>query len=180
MKALRLTVLLLAGVLVIGPLGPAECHALEYCWTLSYPGMTTPPETIRVGVLDLGNGHYVLSGQAKIILVITPNQYNTFIVSGSAEMINNSLDVSLRLTGRGKLSLLYGDSAALGTIMLYMRLNPTTLNGDYARVIDATDGLYQAKGTFFDGTVTSTPCSSGQNGDHRTQAVKTEERSKSR
>ncbi|MBF0548898.1 MAG: hypothetical protein HQK60_00035 [Deltaproteobacteria bacterium] len=158
MKALRLIVLLLAGVLVIGPLSPAEGHALEYCWSLSYPGMTTPPETIRVGVLDLGNGHYILSGQAKIINVINPGQFNTFIVSGGAEMINNSLDVSLRLTTRGKVSLLSGVSDSLGTVMMYMRLNSVTLNGDYARVLDATNGHNQLKGTFFDGIVTSTPC----------------------
>ncbi|MBF0498059.1 MAG: hypothetical protein HQK58_16030 [Deltaproteobacteria bacterium] len=157
MKTLRIIVLLL-GILLIGRLGPAECHALEYCWSLSYPGMTSPPETIRVGVQDLGNGHYILSGQAKIILVVNPNQYNTFIVSGSAEMINNSLDVSLRLTSNGKISLLPGVSEALGTIVMYMHLNPGTLSGTYARIIDGTNGHLQLTGTFFDGTVTSTPC----------------------
>ncbi|MBF0548902.1 MAG: hypothetical protein HQK60_00055 [Deltaproteobacteria bacterium] len=157
MKALRLIVLLLAGVLVIGPLGLAECSALEYCWNLSYPGMITPPESIRVGVLDIGNGHYVLAGSAKIISVID-GKYNTFVVNGNAEMVDNVLEVSLHMASRNKISLLPGDSDGLGSIMIFMRLNPVTLSGDYARTLDGTNGPLQLKGTFFDGTVTSGPC----------------------
>ncbi|MBF0508399.1 MAG: hypothetical protein HQK57_05665 [Deltaproteobacteria bacterium] len=157
MKTLRLILLLVAGILVVSPLSPARCSALEYCWNLSYPGMTTPPESIRVGVLDLGNGHYVLAGSAKIISVID-GKYNTFVVNGNAEMVDNVLDVSLRMASRNKISLLPGSTDALGSIMIFMRLNPVTLSGDYARTIDGTNGPLQLKGTFFDGIVTSVPC----------------------
>ena len=159
MKNKVLFVLLFTVMLMVGYIYPAKSFALEYCWNLTYPGIKTPPETIRVGVLNVGNGHSLLAGTAMIPKILDPRVMNVYIVQGSAERVDKALEVSLTMSTRDPISLLPGGTQGfIVRMLIHMKLNPNTLSGDYARIIDGGNGPFQLKASFFDGSVTSTPC----------------------
>ncbi|MBF0498060.1 MAG: hypothetical protein HQK58_16035 [Deltaproteobacteria bacterium] len=156
MKKLRLMFLLVSCVLVMGWISPAESSALEYCWALSGP--VGSAQSVRVGVLDLGNGHFTLAGQATYPNVLNGGVMG-YMVSGNAEVRNNVLEVSLHMTSRDDVSAIPGDANSILTAMIiHMRVAPATLNGDYSMMVEGSKGAYQIKGVTIYGKATSVRC----------------------
>ncbi|MBF0548901.1 MAG: hypothetical protein HQK60_00050 [Deltaproteobacteria bacterium] len=156
MKKSRLMFLLASCVLVIGWISPAESSALEYCWNLS--SSVGPARPVRVGVLDLGNGHLTLAGQAAYPNAIT-GEMMYFMASGNAEVRNNVLEVSLHMTSRDEISTVHGDANPIMTTMIvHLRVDPVTLNGDYTMMFDSSKGTYQVRSATIYGKVTSMRC----------------------
>ncbi|MBF0548899.1 MAG: hypothetical protein HQK60_00040 [Deltaproteobacteria bacterium] len=156
MNKLRLMLLLVSCVLVIGWISPAESSAIEYCWNLSSP--VGPAQPVRVGVLDLGNGHLMLAGQAAFVNALSGDVMG-YMVSGNAEVRNNVLEVSLHMTSRDDVSAIPGNpNSILTTIIIHLRVDPATLNGDYTLMCEGSKGAYQLKSATIYGKVTSAPC----------------------
>ncbi|MBF0548903.1 MAG: hypothetical protein HQK60_00060 [Deltaproteobacteria bacterium] len=169
MKKSRLFVLLLVSVLVIGHMAAAECSALEYCWNLAAPGKTVPAslqnvmaasiQSIKVGVLDIGNGHFMLAGLTTLNNIFSRNEWTGYVTNGNAELRNNVLEVSLHMSSRDNIAVIPGDaSTAIMTMVIHMRLDPVTLSGDYSMMFDGAKGTIQFKGAGVNGKVTSVSC----------------------
>ncbi|MBF0496180.1 MAG: hypothetical protein HQK58_06335 [Deltaproteobacteria bacterium] len=158
MRAFKLVVFFLAVFVTVCHFIPVECSALEYCWNLTYPGTTAPPDTIKVGVLDIGGGHYILSGSGKEHRDFPPYEYTTYAVIGGAELIDKILNVTIVMSSRSDKAVLPGGTSVMFTQRIHMRVDPTTLSGDYARILDHSNGAVQLKGSFLSGTVTSVSC----------------------
>jgi len=143
---------ILVGLCVIGlvsiqPSGKAEGggatyrFAGEHFWSVSNTVEGTPVSgTLRLGVIEVGEGHYLCSG---VFAVTDPLsfQFSTF---GNMESLDNEVRGTLLLQG----TRCYDEgNCTIGIDMMTITMDPNTLNGTSEGIGVYHDAIEHSKGT---------------------------------
>jgi hypothetical protein len=117
----------------------ANNYVGEYCWDFSTTLGTIG--VIKLGVSDLGDGHYICSGTISVsspIVIVRP-------ASGNAEFVGDEILVTLNFAG------IRNDK--IGTELFNITLDSKTISGDLEGI-----GVYFDAVELFEGTVDYTTC----------------------
>jgi hypothetical protein len=113
----------------------------EHCWNFSSTTDGTPVlGTLRLGVMNIGQDHYLCSG---IMAVTEPISFN-FTAFGNMEYVDDELRCTLSAQG----TRFENESYTVGIDMLTITIDPNTLNGTSEGIGVYTGGIEYSRGTF--------------------------------
>jgi len=113
----------------------------EHCWTFSSTTDETPVSgTLRLGVMNIGQDHYLCSG---IMTVTEPFSVN-FTTFGNMELVDNEIRCTLSVQGKR----FENESYTVGIDMLTVTIDPNTLNGTSEGIGIYPDAIELSQGAF--------------------------------
>lgn len=120
----------------------ADGFSGEHCWTFSRTTDGTPVSgTLRLGIMNIGEGHYLCSG----ILTITEPFSIHFTTFGNMEFVDNEIRCTLSVQGK---RFDNEGNYTVGIDMVTVTIDPNTLNGTSEGIGIFYDAIELSQGTF--------------------------------
>ncbi len=97
----RLAFIIAMGISLLAAQVPVASAATQVCLLLTLNGHIagSGPMTVKLGVMDYGNGHYSVAGSEQHTLVTFPPVTVKSMVHGNAEVVGDNIEISLNQTG---------------------------------------------------------------------------------
>jgi len=121
--------------------GDADGLSGEHCWAFSSTTVGTPVVgTLRLGIMNIGQDHYLCSG----IVTVTEPISLYFTTFGNMELVDNELRCTLSVQGKR----FENESYTVGIDMLTVTIDPNTLDGTSEGIGVYAGGIEYSQGTF--------------------------------
>ena len=114
----------------------------DLCWSVDDGSGDGP--TLKLGVFNIGGGHYLLLG------TLQHSTDGTYTAQGNAELIENKIHISIIMAD--------GNNNAMSTLHGLGILDPSNFNGSYNMLHTGASKTGQTEIRYSSGTLTHIPC----------------------
>ena len=146
-KLVVLTICVMTCIVTVCKSVHAGQYLGEFCWNDTITQGSSGTGIIKLGITDIGGGHYLASG--KYIMIEDEEKFE-FILCGNVELVNGKIQMSLNLN-------IY-ENNTIEDESWNIVLDPVTLNGSYGVIHIETDASNHFEQKFIGGILTHTTC----------------------